>query len=183
MRTTSILATALAVGVVVLSGCGSDDDADAGASGDAASSAPASSAPSSSAAAENATLASGDSDLGSIVVDSEGMTVYVFDKDVQNSGESSCSGDCLTAWPPVVADSDEPATEGVTGEVGTITRDDGTKQVTLDGWPLYHWQGDSAPGDITGQGVGGVWWVVSADGTKITTPAGSSSPAALPPDY
>jgi len=184
MRTTSLLTTALAVGVVLLSGCGSDDDGDTAASGNASSS-----APSSSAAAGDAVLTTADSDLGEIVVDAAGMTVYVFDKDVQNSGKSNCSGDCLVAWPPVVADSDTPTAEGVTGEVGTITRDDGTTQVTLDGWPLYYWQNDKAPGDTTGQAVGGVWWVVAPDGTKITTPAAasssaaSSSPAALMPGY
>ncbi len=182
MRTRSIITTVLAVGVVVLSGCGDDGDtdADAGASGGGEAS---SSAPSSSAAAENAALTTGDSEFGEIVVDGEGMTVYVFDKDVQNSGKSNCSGDCLVAWPPVVAESDSPTVEGVSGEVGTITRDDGTKQVTLDGWPLYYWQDDSAAGDATGQGVGGVWWVVAPDGSKITTPAASSSPAALMPGY
>ena len=185
MRKKSILTTVLAMGVIVLSGCGSDDDeGGTTASGDASSS-----APSSSAAAEDAALTTGDSDLGEIVVDADGMTVYVFDKDVQNSGKSNCSGDCLVAWPPVIAESDAPTADGVTGEVGTITRDDGTTQVTLDGWPLYYWQDDKAPGDVTGQAVGGVWWVVSPDGTKITTPAAggsspaSSSPAALLPGY
>jgi predicted lipoprotein with Yx(FWY)xxD motif len=167
MRRTTILTTGLAVGVLLLGGCGSEDEGDAGASGG-------SSAASSEAAAD-AVLATADSDLGTIVVDAEGMTVYVFDKDTQGSGASSCSGGCLEAWPPVVADSDSPAVDGVSGEVGTITRDDGTVQVTLDGWPLYYWQGDTAPGDTTGQGVQDVWWVVAPDGSKI---AETAAPAA-----
>jgi predicted lipoprotein with Yx(FWY)xxD motif len=104
-------------------------------------------------------------------VDGDGMTVYVFDHDTQGSGASSCSGQCLQAWPPVVAESADPAVHGVAGEVGTITRDDGTLQVTLDGWPLYRWQGDAEPGDTTGQGVQGVWWVVDPDGARIMATA------------
>ena len=170
MRKTSIVTTVLAAGVVVLSGCGSDDD------GGDASSAGTTSAPASSSAVEEAELRTADTDLGNIVVDSEGMTVYVFDNDTPDSGESSCTGGCLEAWPPVVTESDSPSVDGVTGEVGTITRDDGTKQVTLDGWPLYYWQNDTAPGDTTGQAVQDVWWVVSADGTRITD---SAAPASL----
>jgi predicted lipoprotein with Yx(FWY)xxD motif len=163
MRKTSMLTVALAAGALVLSGCGSDDEP-----GTAAGATTSSSAASSSASAD-ALLATADSDLGTIVVDGQGMTVYMFTKDTQGSGASSCSGQCLVAWPPVVADSEDPQVEGVTGEVGTITRDDGTVQATLDGWPLYHWQGDTAPGDTTGQGVQGVWWVVTPDGAPVST--------------
>jgi predicted lipoprotein with Yx(FWY)xxD motif len=170
MLKTSIVTAVLAAGVVVLSGCGSGDDGGTTSSGDTSSA-----ATSSSAAAEDAELQTADTDLGNIVVDKEGMTVYMFDKDVQNSGASSCSGQCLEAWPPVVAESDDPTVDGVTGEVGTITRDDGSEQVTLDGWPLYYWQGDSAPGDTTGQAVQGVWWVLTPDGARMTESAASAS--------
>jgi predicted lipoprotein with Yx(FWY)xxD motif len=175
MRTTSILSTVLAVGVVVLSGCGSDDGGDTGAA--TGSTSESSASESSSAPAGNAALGVAETDLGEIVVDGQGMTVYMFDKDTQGSGESTCSGGCLEAWPPVVAESEDPTVEGVSGDVGTITRDDGTLQVTLDGWPLYLWQNDKAPGDTTGQGVQGVWWVLTPDGTKVTS---SASSAALP---
>ena len=168
MRATSILSTVLAVGAVVLTGCGSSYNGNAGA-GDGGS----------SASAANAALATADSSLGEIVVDGKGMTVYVFDKDAKGSGQSACSGDCGTKWPAVVAESDSPAVDGVTGEVGTITRDDGTKQVTLGGMPLYLFSGDAKAGDVTGQGVGGVWWVVSADGAKVTA-APTSEPASQP---
>ena len=73
-------------------------------------------------------LATADSDLGTIVVDADGRTVYVFDKDTAGSGQSACAATAWTKWPPVTADSDEPAVDGVTGEVGTITRDDGTRR-------------------------------------------------------
>ena len=114
-----------------------------------------------------ASLTTAESDLGTIVVDDQGMTVYVFDQDTQGSGESSCSGACLANWPPVTA-GEAPALEGVTGDVDTITGTDGSTQVTLNGWPLYYFAGDSAAGDTAGQGVNDVWWVVGADGEKIT---------------
>jgi predicted lipoprotein with Yx(FWY)xxD motif len=173
MRATSILSTVLAVGAVVLAGCGSSYNGNSGAGGGG------SSGSGSSASAANAELATADSSLGEIVVDGKGMTVYVFDKDTKGSGQSACSGDCLVKWPAVVAESDSPAVDGVTGEVGTITRDDGTKQVTLGGMPLYLFAGDAKAGDVTGQGVGGVWWVVSADGAKVTA-APASEPAPQP---
>lgn len=114
-------------------------------------------------------LTTADSTLGTIIVDAKGITVYVFDNDTPNSGTSVCEGECLVKWPAVVADSDAPTAEGVTGTLGTITRtDDGTRQITLNGLPLYYWVDDTAAGDVSGQGVGGVWWVVAPDGTKIT---------------
>ncbi|GEP25699.1 hypothetical protein E3O11_13500 [Cryobacterium levicorallinum] len=149
---------ALAISVLALTGCSQG------------ATPPADESSSSSEVAEpaaDATLATADSDLGTIVVDSAGMTLYVFDKDVADSGESTCEGDCLVKWPPVVAESDTPTVDGVTGTVGVITRTDGTKQVTLNGLPLYYWAGDAAAGDTTGQAVGDVWWVVAPSGDKI----------------
>jgi predicted lipoprotein with Yx(FWY)xxD motif len=162
MRTTSIRAAAAALGLFVLAGCGSNSGGDDAASGGGSSS---------SESTADAVLKTADSDLGEIVVDAEGRTVYVFDKDTAGSGKSACSGDCLAMWPAVTADSDDPAVDGVSGEIGTITRDDGTTQVTLEGLPLYLYAGDSQAGDVTGQAVGGIWWVVGADGAKITSTA------------
>ena len=113
-------------------------------------------------AASATTLMTADSELGEIVVDGEGMTVYMFDTDTQGG-----DGQCATNWPAVTTDADAPEVEGVTGEVGTITGVDGSTQVTLDGWPLYTYAGDDAAGDVNGQGVDGVWWVLSPAGDKI----------------
>ncbi|WP_166843831.1 hypothetical protein [Isoptericola sp. BMS4] len=118
--------------------------------------------------ASDATLATADSDLGEIVVDGEGMTVYYFSNDEPGSGESACTDDCLAAWPPVHADGEDPQVDGVTAEVGTITGNDGELQVTLDGRPLYLYAQDARPGDVTGQGVDDVWWVVAHDGAEVT---------------
>ena len=115
----------------------------------------------------DALLTTADSDLGEIVVDGEGMTVYMFDNDTQGGDASTCEGQCAANWPAVTTDSDDPTVDGVTGEVGTITGVDGETQVTLNGWPLYYFAGDSAAGDVNGQGVNGVWWVLTPDGEKV----------------
>jgi predicted lipoprotein with Yx(FWY)xxD motif len=112
-------------------------------------------------------LKTASSSAGNIVVDGKGMSVYYFTKDVKDSGKSNCTGDCLVKWPPVITTNDTPKVEGVTGKVGTITTADGKKQVTVDGLPVYLWEKDKAPGDVTGQGVGNVWYLVAPDGTII----------------
>lgn len=125
-------------------------------------------APDTEAAEDGALLTTADSSLGEIVVDGEGMTVYMFDSDTQGGDASTCAGQCATNWPAVTTDSDAPEVDAaVTGEVGTITGVDGSTQLTLNGWPLYYFAGDSAPGDTNGQGVNGVWWVLTPGGEKI----------------
>jgi predicted lipoprotein with Yx(FWY)xxD motif len=131
------------------------------------SAAPSASAPAASApAAQSATVMTASSDLGTILVDGQGMTLYLFTKDTQGSGESTCEGECLAAWPALLG---EPkAGDGVNQTLlGSITRSDGTTQASYNGWPLYYWVKDSAPGDTTGQGVNKVWWVLDANGDAI----------------
>ena len=111
-------------------------------------------------------LAVADSDLGLILVDGEGMTLYLFTEDPP--GESVCADDCQAAWPPLLVDGEPSVGEGVDEAlVGTIDRDDGSTQVTYDDAPLYLWMSDERPGDVTGQDVQGVWYVVSPDGRAI----------------
>ena len=117
-------------------------------------------------ATEGLGLATTETDLGTIVVDSEGMTVYQFDSDEQGSGTSTCEGQCLQNW-PAVPGSEDTELDGVTGEVDVITGTDGKPQLTLDGWPLYYYAADENPGDTTGQGVNDIWWVVSPAGEPI----------------
>ncbi|UUT35564.1 hypothetical protein [Microbacterium elymi] len=64
--------------------------------------------------------------------------------------------------------STSPEGKGITGRIGEISAGDGNHQVTLDGWPLYYFDGDTVPGTIKGQGIGGVWWLLSPDGQKVT---------------
>lgn len=113
-----------------------------------------------------AALQVADGALGPILVDGEGMTVYLFTKDTQGAPTSVCSGDCLVAWPPVVTTGSPVAGTGLdASKLGVITRDDGSTQATYAGWPLYFFAKDAAAGDTAGQGVGGVWFAVKADGS------------------
>jgi predicted lipoprotein with Yx(FWY)xxD motif len=169
MRTT-IRAAAVALGVLGLAGCGSGSGGYGGSAGSGSSSG-------GSSAASGAALATSDSSLGTVVVDGHGRTVYVFDKDTAGSGKSACTGACVANWPAVTADSATPAADGLSGKVGTITLSDGTKQVTLDGLPLYTFAADSHAGDVKGEGVKGIWWAVAPDGTKITQSASSAPPS------
>ena len=111
------------------------------------------------------------STFGSALVNSEGMSLYVFMNDSQNSGTSACTADCAAVWPPLTSDGAPVAGEGLDANLlGTITRDDGTMQVTYNGWPLYLYTGDTAPGDATGQGVQdqfGLWHLISPTGEAM----------------
>ncbi|WP_353827235.1 COG4315 family predicted lipoprotein [Agromyces sp. SYSU T0242] len=112
-------------------------------------------------------LATAETDLGTIVVDADGNTVYQFDSDTQGGDASTCEGQCADNWPPVHGDDGEVELDGVTGEVGSITGIDGEAQLTLDGWPLYYFAGDATAGDTAGQGVNDVWWVLTPAGEPI----------------
>ncbi|WP_025157007.1 COG4315 family predicted lipoprotein [Leifsonia aquatica] len=180
MRTRiAALTAAAAVALIALAGCsagtGTSPSSPGGGSASTSTSTSGSTSASTSGAASSAALKTGDTSLGTVVVDGAGLTVYVFDKDTQNSGQSACSGACAAQWPAVETDSAKPDVTGVTGTVGTITGVDGNKQVTLDGRPLYTFAGDSSAGDVTGQGVGGIWWAVMPDGAKIAAAATSTS--------
>ncbi|MCK8464465.1 hypothetical protein MUY35_11445 [Aliiroseovarius sp. S1339] len=103
-------------------------------------------------AASAQTLAAVNSDIGKVIVSAKtGMTLYTFRKDAKD--KSNCYDDCATSWPPFTAGASAEAD----GALGIIDRKDGTRQWTLKGKPLYFWAGDSARGDVTGDGVGGVW--------------------------
>jgi predicted lipoprotein with Yx(FWY)xxD motif len=134
---------------------------------DAPTASPSASASASASAGEtaDATVLVAVSDLGDILTDADGNTIYFFANDTE--GVSNCSGDCLANWPAVEADDEPVAGEGVDAELGTIERDDGTVQLTVNGFPAYSFAGDEAAGDTNGQGVGDVWWVFGADGEPI----------------
>jgi predicted lipoprotein with Yx(FWY)xxD motif len=108
--------------------------------------------------------------LGPILVDAAGRTLYLYTKDTP--GTSTCTGPCATLWPPltVPAGSEPQAGPGVSGTLGVIARPDGTRQVTINGQPLYRYSGDQGPGDVRGQGVGNVWFVVKPSGAQNATP-------------
>ena len=167
MRKTIMFSITALLAAGTLAGCSSSTDDSGDSTADtpaAAASTPAAADDSGNAAAD---LSTATSSLGTIVVDGKGMTAYYFTKDVKDSGVSACAGDCATAWPAIEATSDTPTVEGVTGTVGTIPTADGAKQITIDGMPIYTFAKDAAAGDVNGQGVNGVWWVIAPDGTMI----------------
>ncbi|MDF9276743.1 hypothetical protein P4U43_02950 [Arthrobacter sp. EH-1B-1] len=182
-----VLFAVIAVCLLALTGCGGSTSTETETSPPAAETTPAeeptSAEPTEAEATEGASeepsgeaaaggtvgtpLGVAETDLGEIVVDSEGMVVYYFTNDEANSGVSACEGGCLEAWPPVLSDSETPEVEGVTGEVGTIETPEGELQVTINGMPIYYFAEDEAPGDTNGQGVNEVWYVVAPDGEMI----------------
>ncbi|MCF1593700.1 SCO0930 family lipoprotein [Streptomyces muensis] len=120
-------------------------------------------------------------ELGKVLTDSAGITLYRFDKDTVDPPKSNCDGDCATKWPPVPAD-DATAGAGIDKELlGSVTRSDGTKQLTVDGWPAYRYAKDVNAGDVNGQGVGGTWYALAPDGKKAQGGAeGGAEAAGLP---
>ncbi|MFI2372736.1 SCO0930 family lipoprotein [Streptomyces sp. NPDC018833] len=112
-------------------------------------------------------------DLGKVVTDSEGFTLYRFDKDTAKPPKSNCEGDCAKAW-PVVAAGGATAAPGVDPSlIGEVTRADGSKQLTIDGWPMYRYAKDTKAGDVNGQGVGGTWYASAPDGKKAAPGGGA----------
>lgn len=146
---------------------GATTGASSTASPGAASASPSPATASSMQAGAAVDLKTASSAAGSIVVDAKGMSLYFFTKDTKDSGTSACTGSCLVQWPPLTTASGSPAAEGVTGALGTINTPDGKKQVTLNGMPLYYFAKDTKPGDILGQGVGGVWYLSDPSGAMI----------------
>lgn len=108
--------------------------------------------------------ASQHAELGTILTDDEGRTLYVFTSDEPNV--SNCTGSCAGVWPPLTTDGEPQAGEGVDpAGLGTIERPDGTLQVTYHSQPLYYYGADTQPGHANGQGVGGAWFVVTLEGS------------------
>lgn len=120
--------------------------------------------PGSTAPAAEDGLSTGDTILGQVLVDDSGRTLYAFFADAD--GESSCYDSCADNWPAVPASLTAGA--GVDVELGSHSRTDGTEQLTVNGRPVYLFAGDSAPGDVNGQGIGDVWFAVGGDGEPIT---------------
>ncbi|MEV8427182.1 SCO0930 family lipoprotein [Streptomyces sp. HUAS 31] len=140
------------------SGTGLGSGYDAGAAGQEGSATQA-------ASAGELTVAT-NAELGELLTDSDGMTLYRFDKDVADPAKSNCDGDCATKWPPVPAN-DAKAGVGIDKNLlGSVTRTDGTKQLTIDGWPAYRYAKDTKAGDVNGQGVGGTWYALAPTGKK-----------------
>ncbi|MFD8083670.1 hypothetical protein ACFV4F_18440 [Kitasatospora sp. NPDC059722] len=143
--------------------------------------APGTPAPSQPPAAGGTTLQTAtDPKLGTIITDGSGFTLYRFDKDESSPPDSYCNTGCSSLWPP------EQSTGNVTVKgidsklVGSFTRDDGTKQVTVNGWPVYRYAPDTKPGDTMGQGFGGIWHALTPTGDKAGVATGTTPMPSAP---
>ncbi|MBW0136092.1 hypothetical protein [Pseudonocardia abyssalis] len=165
MFRTSALAAVTAVAAVALTACG-------GAADDGYGSAPAAAPETLTAPAGTVLTANSTAQLGAVVVDGLGWTLYRFDSDTADPPTSNCAGDCATTWPPVLAEPGTPLTvDGVDqAAIGTITREDGGVQLTIAGWPVYRYAADSAPGATDGNGVGEKWFAVTPEGGRAEAP-------------
>lgn len=121
-----------------------------------------------------------DTDLGTVLVDPDGFTLYVFTNDVD--GESTCYDACADLWPPVAADTAVGADLDA-AMFGSTARTDGSEQLTVNGMPVYLYTPDINPGDTTGQNVGGVWFVLDASGAIVGGPEAAASTTTNPYDY
>lgn len=169
-RSRFALSLILLIAVAALAGCGSSSN-----STTTSSTASTGSTPSTAQNGAAIVEVSSNPTLGSIVVDAEGQTLYIFQKD--SGGKSSCSGSCAKIWPPYVTTSSPKAGSGVSAsKLGTVKRADGTMQVTYSGHPLYTYTADTSSGQVNGNGInsfGGVWNAVQ--------PSGSNAPASTSP--
>jgi predicted lipoprotein with Yx(FWY)xxD motif len=130
-----------------------------------ATTAPAAPATTAAPAPAPASITLADTPLGKIMVDAEGRTLYAFTND--KDGTSTCNGACAKAWPAAPITGDPVAGDGITAALTTVDNPAGGKMLKAGKWPLYRFSGDAAPGDTNGQGSGGVWFVVGADGKLI----------------
>jgi predicted lipoprotein with Yx(FWY)xxD motif len=139
------------------------------------------SSPSSSAGASGGTvIKTASTSAGTVLTNGSGRAVYLWVKDTGDM--SNCNGACAGAWPPVTTTGAATASGAAkASDLGTITRSDGSKQVTYDGHPLYYFSGDSGPGTATGQGsdgFGAKWWLVAPSGSDVTASVSSFTAAA-----
>jgi predicted lipoprotein with Yx(FWY)xxD motif len=114
-------------------------------------------------------------DIGQLVVDGGGFTLYRSDKDTAKPPKSNCAGKCAEDWPPMESVADLKLHNIDQALVGSVIRADGVEQVTLAGWPLYRHAADEMPGETSGQSVNGTWFAASPDGGKVTVPEGGVS--------
>lgn len=167
-RAGAVAAVTAGLLAAVLGGC-SDDGGSSSASA----------TPSATGSQASGTVAAASGPLGTILVDGQGRTLYLWEADT--TSESTCDGDCATSWPPVTVSGKPVAGKGVKAALlGTTTRDDGREEVTYNGHPLYRYAGDTVAGDTNGQGshgFGAFWYVLDAAGNKITKTPASPSPS------
>jgi predicted lipoprotein with Yx(FWY)xxD motif len=176
----SLAALALLAAACGSSGGGSTAAAPASASPPAAADSSAPSAPAAAAGGTASLNLAARGDLGQVLVDSQGRTLYLWEAD--SGSTSTCSGSCASAWPPAVVTGTPTAGAGLNASlIGTTKRDDGSMELTYNNHPLYLFIGDKAPAAAKGQGssaFGAPWYVVNAAGQKVDDDDDSAAPAA-----
>ncbi len=167
----SLLIASLAVGALLLVGCGSDDSSDSASDASTATTAePAAGGYGSDGESDagndaSAVVTISATDLGDSLVGSDGLTLYGFTTD--SDGVPTCADACADAWPPLLVDSPDVPADLDSSVFSVVERPDGGFQLKAGAWPLYFFAGDSAPGDVNGQGSGDVWFVAAPDGSLI----------------
>jgi len=123
---------------------------------------------------KTATLTIKDTKIGNVLTNSKGQTIYWYSKDMKG-GPSTCTGSCLSAWPMVTGTPVAAMGVKFAGKLGSVKDATGVMQATYNGYPLYTYSGDMASGDTSGNGVGGVWHVISGQYLTASTSSGSGS--------
>ena len=165
----AVLTAALFALTLTACGDGSNNGSSGYGNGDSTTSAAESPSETASAGGAASVATTTDDTLGEFLVDGDGKTLYLYTPDT--SSTSTCYDTCATQWPPLLTDSADVAASGSADAsmLGTTERKEGTMQVTYNDHPLYHYYLDKAAGDIEGQGVGGIWYVVTPDGSATKT--------------
>jgi predicted lipoprotein with Yx(FWY)xxD motif len=177
MRKTGLILAALGALAVFLSACASNSSPSAGSAyGGAATSAVSPTTSSGSMASQPKTtmLTIRKTKIGYVLANAQGYTLYWSSRDVKGSGSSTCTGQCLSTWPAVTGKPAAVSGIKLNGVLGTITRSGGIVQATYNGYPLYMFAADNAPGDTGGNGVGGVWHVITGNVLTSSVPSGTS---------
>jgi predicted lipoprotein with Yx(FWY)xxD motif len=181
MRNRWWAAPLVAGAAVLVAACGSTSTPPASHSTTSAPAAHASVTPQSGSNASTVTITTHSTSKGMVLANGQGRTIYWFAKDTPTT--SNCSGTCATYWPPVIGKPAAASGASLPKGFGTITRAGGQVQATYDGHPLYTYMGDTAAGQISGNGLnlsGGLWWAMTPGGAKLAgSPSGgsTSSPA------
>ncbi|MGH3263045.1 MAG: COG4315 family predicted lipoprotein [Trebonia sp.] len=178
-------AAALAGVALLVAACGSSGSTTTATASSSAAAAPTTQAKTSAASAKGVAVTTVKEPNGAYLTAANGRALYLWEAD--RGGMSSCSGGCAQAWPPLLTKT-KPIASGTakSGDLGTIARSDGTKQVTYKGHPLYYFAGDTGKGMTNGQGsdgFGAKWWLVSPAGVAITSAGASSSSSSAPSGY
>jgi predicted lipoprotein with Yx(FWY)xxD motif len=164
------LGVPLAVALIAAAACSSSASSSSGDTSRYGGSSASAAGSSTSASASGTVITTANSSGGAFLTNSSGRAIYLFLAD--SNDKSNCSGACASAWPPVTTTGTPTASGSAqASDLGTITRSDGTKQVTYDGHPLYYFAGDTGAGTDKGQGIDGFgakWWLVAPSGSSIT---------------